>query len=264
MYASTALLSSDRPKCSLTALLARRSSPSVAGSKVADDGVSGVRNEAAGCGGETSGQRAQPSRTRVVGFGEQSDRTPTLAVNWSAAGKKDEVRAFGRSSAASTHAGRAGLDSECCRGSSPAARMAAHATAQLLNGLVAALAAPLADDQLHALALVVGPAMLLEALDLLDKDQGTGLQTRYCPPPRARVRARARAERGRSHPRLTMITVARIMPPNGRPLYQVASSSGGQPYTVFPEVPAGTGYCPCPAYSFGVLAHGNQVTVREP
>ncbi|GAA5883659.1 hypothetical protein JCM3774_003081 [Rhodotorula dairenensis] len=106
--------------------------------------------------------------------------------------------------------------------------MAAHSTAQLLNGLVAALTAPLADDSLHALALVVGPAMLLEALHLLDKDQ-----------------------------------VARIVPPNGRPLYQVASSSGAQPYTVFPEVPPGTGYCPCPAYSFGVLAKGNQVTCKH-
>ncbi|GAA5988287.1 hypothetical protein JCM10908_002150 [Rhodotorula pacifica] len=106
--------------------------------------------------------------------------------------------------------------------------MAAYATEQLLNGQLAALSAPLSDDSLHALALIVGPAMLLEALDLLDKDQ-----------------------------------VARIIPPNGCPLYQVASSSGGQPYTVFPDAPRGVGYCPCPAFSFGVLAKGNQVTCKH-
>ncbi|KWU42333.1 hypothetical protein RHOSPDRAFT_36131 [Rhodotorula sp. JG-1b] len=106
--------------------------------------------------------------------------------------------------------------------------MAAQSSSQLLNGQLAALDAPLSDDSLHALALLVGPAMLLEALDLVDKDQ-----------------------------------VARIVPPNGRPLYRVASSSGSQPYTVFPHFPSGTGYCPCPAYSFGVLAKGNQVTCKH-
>lgn len=53
--------------------------------------------------------------------------------------------------------------------------MAAQSGSQLLNGQLAALDAPLSDDSLHALALVVGPAMLLEALDLIDKDQGTAL-----------------------------------------------------------------------------------------
>lgn len=51
--------------------------------------------------------------------------------------------------------------------------MAAQSSSQLLNGQLAALDAPLSDDSLHALALLVGPAMLLEALDLVDKDQGT-------------------------------------------------------------------------------------------
>lgn len=50
--------------------------------------------------------------------------------------------------------------------------MAARSTEQLLNGQLAALSAPLSDDSLRALALIVGPAMLLEALDLIDKDSG--------------------------------------------------------------------------------------------
>ena len=131
--------------------------------------------------------------------------------------------------------------------------MAAHSSSQLLNGQLAALEAPLSDDSLHALALVVGPAMLLEALDLIDQDQGTTdsplAAVGFCWGESCYLGM------------LSLNSVARIMPPNGRPLYQVASSSGGQPYTVFPHVPAGTGYCPCPAYSFGVLAKGNQVTV---
>ncbi|POY71010.1 hypothetical protein BMF94_5935 [Rhodotorula taiwanensis] len=106
--------------------------------------------------------------------------------------------------------------------------MAARSTEQLLHGQLAALSAPLSDDSLRALALIVGPAMLLEALDLIDKD-----------------------------------SVARILPPNGRPIYQVASSSGGQPYTVYPNVPKGGGFCPCPAFSYGVLAQGNQVTCKH-
>lgn len=71
--------------------------------------------------------------------------------------------------------------------------MAAQSTSQLLNGQLAALDAPLSDDSLHALALLVGPAMLLEALDLIDKDQGaappsllaapTNAETCRCPPP---------------------------------------------------------------------------------
>lgn len=134
--------------------------------------------------------------------------------------------------------------------------MAAHSSSQLLNGQLAALAAPLSDDSLHALALVVGPAMLLEALDLIDQDQGTTdsplAAVGFCWGESCYLGM------------LSLNSVARIMPPNGRPLYQVASSSGGQPYTVFPHVPAGTGYCPCPAYSFGVLAKGNQVTVTTP
>lgn len=136
--------------------------------------------------------------------------------------------------------------------------MAAQSSSQLLNGQLAALVAPLSDDSLHALALLVGPAMLLEALDLIDKDQGTRCSCLALPCLRS-------APKSLGMLRLVLPKkVARIMPPNGRPLYQVASSSGGPPYTVFPHVPAGTGYCPCPAYSFGVLAKGNQITVTTP
>ncbi|BGP56087.1 hypothetical protein JCM8202_005237 [Rhodotorula sphaerocarpa] len=106
--------------------------------------------------------------------------------------------------------------------------MAARATELLLNGELAALSAPLSDDSLRALALTVGGSMLLDALDLLDNDQ-----------------------------------VARIVPPNGQPLYQVASSSGGQPYTVYPDSPPGAGFCPCPAFTFAVLGQGNQITCKH-
>ncbi|BGP41023.1 hypothetical protein JCM10450v2_005039 [Rhodotorula kratochvilovae] len=99
--------------------------------------------------------------------------------------------------------------------------MAAHAHAQLLNGALAALAPPLSDAHLRTLALVVGPTMLLDALDLIDKD-----------------------------------LVARISPPAGRPVYQVASSGPaagtGGAYTLYPDLPGG--YCPCAAFSSSVVA----------
>ncbi|CEQ41335.1 SPOSA6832_03027, partial [Sporobolomyces salmonicolor] len=97
--------------------------------------------------------------------------------------------------------------------------MAASSLAQLLNGQLASLSSPLSDGDFRALALIVGSSMLLEALDLIDKDE-----------------------------------VARISPPNGRPLYRVAGSS--QSYTVHPELVGG--YCPCPAFLYGVVATEHQ------
>ncbi|BGP25492.1 zinc finger, SWIM-type protein [Rhodotorula toruloides] len=98
---------------------------------------------------------------------------------------------------------------------------AVYSLEQLLNGHIAWLEPPFSDDDLRTLALLVGPSTLLNALDLVDRDQ-----------------------------------VARITPPNGRRLYQVASSSGGLAYTVFPEIVGG--YCPCPAFSNGVIARQSQ------
>ncbi|GAA6002884.1 uncharacterized protein JCM10292_001355 [Rhodotorula paludigena] len=106
--------------------------------------------------------------------------------------------------------------------------MAATAALEsLVHGQLAHLSVPLSDDHLRSLALVVGPTMLVDALDLVDKDQ-----------------------------------VARITPPSGRPIYQVASSSGGPPYTLFPNLDGG-GHCPCPAFSYGVVAQGNQVICKH-
>ncbi|BGP71273.1 hypothetical protein NBRC10513v2_004642 [Rhodotorula toruloides] len=106
---------------------------------------------------------------------------------------------------------------------------AVYSLEQLLNGHLASLEPPFSDDDLRTLALLVGPTTLLDALDLVDRDQ-----------------------------------VARITPPNGRPLYQVASSAGGQAYTVVPDICGG--YCPCPAFSNGVIARqaqGNPVICKH-
>lgn len=110
---------------------------------------------------------------------------------------------------------------------------AQHAHAQLVNGALAALSPPVSDAHLRTLALVVGPSMLTDALDLIDKH-----------------------------------LVARITPPAGRPVYQVASSSpagaGGDSYTLYPDLPGG-GYCPCAFFSSSVLpANGTAVIVRSP
>ncbi|GAA5902114.1 hypothetical protein JCM5296_006607 [Sporobolomyces johnsonii] len=102
--------------------------------------------------------------------------------------------------------------------------MAADSLAQLLNGQLASLSSPLSDSDFRALALIVGSSMLLDALDLIDKDE-----------------------------------VARISPPNGRPIYQVTGSS--QAYTVHPELVGG--YCPCPAFSHRVMAKENQVICKH-
>ncbi|BGP33009.1 hypothetical protein JCM10296v2_004798 [Rhodotorula toruloides] len=106
---------------------------------------------------------------------------------------------------------------------------AVYSLEQLLNGHLASLEPPFSDDDLRTLALLVSPTTLLDALDLVDRDH-----------------------------------VVRINPPNGRPLYQVASSSGGQAYTVFPDIVGG--YCPCPAFSNGVIARqaqGNPVICKH-
>ncbi|TNY18465.1 hypothetical protein DMC30DRAFT_52452 [Rhodotorula diobovata] len=109
---------------------------------------------------------------------------------------------------------------------------AQHAHAQLVNGALAALSPPVSDAHLRTLALVVGPSMLTDALDLIDKH-----------------------------------LVARITPPAGRPVYQVASSSpagaGGDSYTLYPDLPGG-GYCPCAFFSSSVLpANGTAVICKH-
>ncbi|KAL8280775.1 hypothetical protein RQP46_006779 [Phenoliferia psychrophenolica] len=92
----------------------------------------------------------------------------------------------------------------------------AHAT--IFLGQLDALSSstPPTDEQLRALALLVGSTTLLAALDLIDQSQ-----------------------------------VAKITLPNGRALYQVAGSIGQ--YTVHPDVRGG--YCPCPAFSQLVLCN---------
>ncbi|GAA6056088.1 hypothetical protein JCM3770_001963 [Rhodotorula araucariae] len=106
--------------------------------------------------------------------------------------------------------------------------MASHAQSQVLNGVLAAITPPLSDGHLRTLALVVGPAMLLDALDLVDKD-----------------------------------LVARVSPPASRPVYQVASSSissgSGGSYTLYPDLPGG--YCPCAAFSSSVIAPGSTAVI---
>ncbi|GAA5936309.1 hypothetical protein JCM3775_006460 [Rhodotorula graminis] len=100
------------------------------------------------------------------------------------------------------------------------------AHAHLLDGALAALGPPppplLDSTHLSTLALIVGPTMLLDALDLVDKR-----------------------------------SVARIHTPSGATLYQVAASSHsaapGGSYTLYLDVPRG-GYCPCPFFSSAVLA----------
>lgn len=52
------------------------------------------------------------------------------------------------------------------------ADIATHSLEQLLNGHIASLELPFSDDDLRTLALLVGPATLLDALDLVDRDQG--------------------------------------------------------------------------------------------
>ncbi|GAA5915127.1 hypothetical protein JCM8208_002635 [Rhodotorula glutinis] len=102
--------------------------------------------------------------------------------------------------------------------------MATPAHAQLLDGALSSLAPPLLDSHLSTLALVVGPTMLLDALDLVDKR-----------------------------------SVARITTPAGAPVYQVAASSSsaapGGSYTVYLDL-LGGGYCPCAFFSSAVLAPG--------
>ncbi|BGO99561.1 hypothetical protein JCM10021v2_003237 [Rhodotorula toruloides] len=129
---------------------------------------------------------------------------------------------------------------------------AVYSLEQLLNGHLASLEPPFSDDDLRTLALLVGPTTLLDALDLVDRDQGalkTRLITRHA---RQLISLNAAG------------AVARITPPNGRPLYQVASSAGGQAYTVVPDICGG--YCPCPAFSNGVIARqaqGNPVICKH-
>ncbi|GAA5835009.1 hypothetical protein JCM11251_000136 [Rhodosporidiobolus azoricus] len=106
--------------------------------------------------------------------------------------------------------------------------------AHLLTSLIAspsiAPAAPIPDDTLLALAAVVGNQLLLDALDLIDRDK-----------------------------------VTRLTPPSSRPIYLVASSSsssGGSPapasYHVVPDINLGGsagGWCPCPAFAKGVVGN---------
>ncbi|GAA5852179.1 hypothetical protein JCM9279_006923 [Rhodotorula babjevae] len=95
---------------------------------------------------------------------------------------------------------------------------------QLLDGALSSLTAPLLDAHLSTLALVVGPTMLLDALDLVDKR-----------------------------------SVARINTPAGAVVYQVAASSSsaapGGSYTLYLDLPGG-GYCPCAFFSSAVFAPG--------
>jgi len=110
--------------------------------------------------------------------------------------------------------------------------MATPAHAQLLDGALSGFTPPLLDSHLATLALVVGPTMLLDALDLIDKR-----------------------------------SVARITTPAGAPVYQVAASSSsaapGGSYTLYLDLPGG-GYCPCAFFSSAVLAPGATAVIVRP
>ncbi|GAA6010352.1 hypothetical protein JCM11491_006281 [Sporobolomyces phaffii] len=85
------------------------------------------------------------------------------------------------------------------------------------EGVLSSLSSPLSEESINSLGALVGHDQLRDALDLVDRDQ-----------------------------------VARVHLPNGATVYQVASASSPNPYTVHPELARG-GYCPCPAYSRNVL-----------
>ncbi|GAA6060600.1 hypothetical protein JCM10212_004579 [Sporobolomyces blumeae] len=95
-----------------------------------------------------------------------------------------------------------------------------------LEGILESLESPIQDEQFVALAAVVGPELLKDALDLVDRD-----------------------------------LVVRVHLPNGRKIYQVAGSTTN--YTVHPELDRG-GYCPCPAFSQNVVAgRGQQLICKH-
>ncbi|GAA6006054.1 hypothetical protein JCM10207_007327 [Rhodosporidiobolus poonsookiae] len=105
-------------------------------------------------------------------------------------------------------------------------------SAQVLQSLLvdAQLSPPIRDSAFSSLSLLVGPQMLLDALDLIDRDK-----------------------------------VVRRRLPNGRCIYQVASSTSGT-YTVQPSLGVeGSvgGYCPCAAFSHGVVASGDSTLCKH-
>ncbi|GAA5989704.1 hypothetical protein JCM11641_002177 [Rhodosporidiobolus odoratus] len=97
-----------------------------------------------------------------------------------------------------------------------------HLVTSLLSS--PSLSPPLSDSALHSLALLLGPNLLLDALDLIDRDQ-----------------------------------LSRLTPPSATALYQVSSSSHSS-YTVYPHAhlssnaAVGGAYCPCPAFSRAMFA----------
>ncbi|GAA5890778.1 hypothetical protein JCM6882_000657 [Rhodosporidiobolus microsporus] len=104
----------------------------------------------------------------------------------------------------------------------------AHLLTSLLSSPSLSPSRPIPDNVLLALAAVVGNQTLLDALDLIDRDN-----------------------------------VSRLTPPAGRPIYLVASSSGaggaGGSYHVLPDIKVGGsagGWCPCPAFARGVVGGG--------
>lgn len=120
----------------------------------------------------------------------------------------------------------------------------------LLDSVIDSITPPnLSETNLNSLILLIGSNMLVNALDLIDNKEGKLMESTWY-------------ECGTEQ---TMKAVVRLNLPNDRTIYQVSGSSMPYTVTIPPDASHNSAikyYCPCPAFSFSVLASDTNVIVQ--